>query len=283
MICMRLLGTADLRASEDEAAEPLAVQQKPQALLAYLALATPRGLQQRDTLLALFWPDLDDAHARNALSKALSHIRSVAGPDALHTRGADEVGLSRTALRCDVWAFEQAVETGDAAAAIRLYRGDLLRGFFAAGVAAEFEEWVAGERTRLRTLAARAAWRLVGEAQADGRTADAVEYARQALALAPHDEAAFRSFLDLCVTVGDRLGALHAYEGFAGRLRAEYGVDPAPETRALVDRLRRETGSPSPDVPAGSAVAAAPRIAPSSVALSTSAGAASAVAASAVP
>ena len=54
-------------------------QPKRLALLGYLAAATPPGPQRPDTLLGLFWPELDDEHARNALSKAVHFLRRVSG------------------------------------------------------------------------------------------------------------------------------------------------------------------------------------------------------------
>src|SRR6266480_4138024 len=65
------------------------------ALLVHLAAAVPGGLHRRDTLLALFWPELDETHARAALSQALYVLRNALGDQGIVTRGDDEVGLSR--------------------------------------------------------------------------------------------------------------------------------------------------------------------------------------------
>ena len=77
MIRLRTLGALDLRAVDGEELRTVLAQPKRFALLAYLAVATPRGAHQRDTLIALFWPEQDSEHARNALSRAC--IFSVAG------------------------------------------------------------------------------------------------------------------------------------------------------------------------------------------------------------
>jgi hypothetical protein len=69
MVELQALGPLELR----DARGPLeSVQSQPKraALMAYLALARPRRPHRRDEILALFWPELDDAHARNALSQA---------------------------------------------------------------------------------------------------------------------------------------------------------------------------------------------------------------------
>ena len=68
MLRFRTLGTLDLRDAEGR--EPLAALRRPKlvALLGYLAAARPAGFQRRDMLLAVLWPELDTAHARNAVS-----------------------------------------------------------------------------------------------------------------------------------------------------------------------------------------------------------------------
>src|SRR2546426_954328 len=66
MIEFRVLGTLHLTDAEGREVTSLLTRPRRLALLAYLAAATPRGLHRRDTLLALFWPELDQEHARAA-------------------------------------------------------------------------------------------------------------------------------------------------------------------------------------------------------------------------
>lgn len=58
MLRLTTLGT--IRLERDGEAVPVP-QPKRVALLAYLALARPRGLHRRDTLLAMFWPELPES------------------------------------------------------------------------------------------------------------------------------------------------------------------------------------------------------------------------------
>ena len=83
MIHFRTLGALDLRGSGGEELRTVLAQPKRTALLAYLALTTPRGPHRRDTLLALFWPEQDTDHARNALSQAVHFLRRSLGAEAL--------------------------------------------------------------------------------------------------------------------------------------------------------------------------------------------------------
>jgi len=79
MVEFRLLGTVNLTSAEGREARGLISQPRRTALLAYLAAATPRGLHRRDRLLALFWPELNQAHARAALRQALYVLREELG------------------------------------------------------------------------------------------------------------------------------------------------------------------------------------------------------------
>jgi len=148
MIELFTLGGIDLREEGRDLSEAL-VQPKRFALLAYLALAQPFGFHRRDRLVALFWPELDQEHARTALRKAVHGLRAILGEDAIVGRGAEELGLNPDRWWVDVRAFDEA----EVDEALRLYRGDLLDGFFISG-APEFERWLEAERDRLRARAA---------------------------------------------------------------------------------------------------------------------------------
>ena len=76
MIQLRLLGGVDL-VDPDGRGElrSVLVQPKRLALLVYLALAGDRRFRRRDTLVALFWPELDAEHARGALRQSLRFLR----------------------------------------------------------------------------------------------------------------------------------------------------------------------------------------------------------------
>jgi len=148
MIELFTLGGIDLKEQGRDLSEAL-VQPKRFALLAYLAVAQPFGFHRRDRLVALFWPELDQEHARTALRKAVHGLRAVLGDDAIMGRGAEELGLNPDRWWVDVRAFDEA----DVDEGLRLYRGDLLDGFFISG-APEFERWLDAERDRLRARAA---------------------------------------------------------------------------------------------------------------------------------
>src|SRR4051812_12431676 len=160
------LGALDLRGLDNRVLQPVLAQPKRAAIVVYLALARPRGMHQRDSLLALFWPERGQQGARKALRQALYFLRAGLGEAAIVTIGDAEVGVSGQ-VWCDVVAMEQALEEGRLEEALALYRGDLLPGFHIDG-APEFSDWLDGERQRLRTLLARAALRLARDQSASG-------------------------------------------------------------------------------------------------------------------
>jgi DNA-binding SARP family transcriptional activator/cytochrome c-type biogenesis protein CcmH/NrfG len=220
----------------DQTAAALLLQRpKHLALLIYLALQNGT-LTRRDTLLALFWPELDEAHARNTLSKTLGRIRSCLGDDLLRAIGAHEVGLRPGALRSDVEEFRAALTREDWAGAIELYRGDFLDGFHLPATA--FETWAAELREQLRSDALSAAQRL---AQAQEQAKDvraALVSLRRALMIRPTDEGVVRRVMSLLHENGDRAGALAAYQTLEDALRAELDAAPNEELRELALTIR---------------------------------------------
>src|SRR5207247_1331096 len=217
MIEFRLLGTLHLIDAAGREVKSLLTRPRRLALLAYLAAATPRGLHRRDSLLALFWPELDQEHARAALRQALHVVRDALGADVIVTRGDEEVALDFDLMWCDVVAFDRAVAAEQFSEALDLYRGDLLEGFFIPD-AGEFEHWQESERARLQQAAARGAQTLVKRCETEGDLSTAAEWARRAVRRSPHDEEPLRRLLALLDRLGARAGAVEAYEPFAQRL-----------------------------------------------------------------
>jgi serine/threonine-protein kinase len=219
-------------------------QPKRLALLGYLAVERAPRFHRRDSLLGLFWPEIDDAHARASLRRTLHFLRTHLGDDVLEARG-DEVGISIDRVWCDVSAFTDAIEQGALETALDLYQGDLLEGFFVAS-APGFERWLEDERERLRRLAAGAAWQLAERCEAAGDVAAAGVWGRRAAAMAPDDEIALRRMLALFDRLGDRAAAVQVYDDFARRLKTELELAPSPETQALIEGIRSRVATRPP-------------------------------------
>lgn len=252
MIRLSTLGGLDLRGSEGPAIRAVLAQPKRFALLTYLALANSHGFRRRDSVVALFWPELDQEHARNALRQAVWFLRRALGDGVVLGRGEDELGVSEEHLGCDATAFERACAAGRPAEALELYRGDFLEGFFVSEAGPELEHWVEEERARLRRLAGEAAWALAEQQRVAGDHSAAAEWGRKAAAMSPDDERAMRQLIVLLDQLGDRAGALRAYEEFATRLSREFQTEPAAETQALARVVRARVAAVSvPELASG--------------------------------
>src|SRR5438445_267292 len=128
MIEFRLLGTLHLTDAEGREVKSLLTRSRRVALLAYLAAATPRGFHRRDTLLALFWPELDQEHARAALRQALHVVRGSLGADVVLTRWDEGLELDVDRLSRDVVALDHAVPSARSGEALHRYQGRLPEG-----------------------------------------------------------------------------------------------------------------------------------------------------------
>ena len=240
MIELRTLGGTGLRRGDGVELLPILAQPKRLGLLVHLALAGDSGFRRRDSLVALFWPELDKEHARGALRQSLRFLRRHLGDGVIVTRGDEEVGMDRTALWCDAVAFEEAC-AADPPLAAELYRGELLPGFHVDDAAPEFERWLEQTRADLRRRATSLVWELARASRAAGARDEASALARRAASFDPDDEAQLGRLLVFLDELGDRAGALVAYDEFAQRLREDHGAEPAPETQALVGGIRART------------------------------------------
>lgn len=232
-----LLGGIELRGVDAKVADRLLAQPKIAALLAFLALSPEQRLQRRDRVVGLLWPELDQAHARTALRKALHAVRNSLGAEALRTRGDEEVGLASPPVWCDATELASAADQGRLLQAVTLYRGELLTGFHLPDCS-EFERWLEDERRAARERAVSAAWALARTFEDDSKLTDAGLWARKAVRISWDDERVLRRTMTMLTRNGDHAGALRLYDEFAARMRAELDAEPSPDTIALVDSIR---------------------------------------------
>ncbi|MEP6692217.1 MAG: bacterial transcriptional activator domain-containing protein, partial [Gemmatimonadaceae bacterium] len=255
---LHVLGTLDLRDDAGREIAPVLAQPKRLAVLAYLAAAEPFGFHRRDTLLALFWPELDDEQSRRGLRQALHFLRKHLGADAIVSRGDEELAVDDAELSCDARDLVRRADAGDAEGALALYQGDLLPGFHVADGAPELDEWLERTRARLHRRATDSAAALAQLASDSNHLVDAARWARRGLELDSESETAARCLIAALEHAGDRAGALRTYAEFEQRLGEQYGGSPSRETRALVATIRARHDTPA-ELPSPRF---APRIAP---------------------
>src|SRR5205807_5654654 len=105
------------------------------------------------------------------------------------------------------------------------------------------EEWALEAREE---HAQRLATALESAANAAVDPAEAVRLTRAQVALDPLAEAPNRRLIERLAATGDRAAALSVGRQFAERLRAQLGIAPSRETRALIEELRRQQTEPVP-------------------------------------
>jgi DNA-binding SARP family transcriptional activator/TolB-like protein len=246
---LRILGSTELAGRLTGSGDGLVRQTKRLALLAYLALETAAGYRRRDEIIGLFWPELDQGQGRTYLRKSLHAIRGELDDGVVVSRGDEEIRVDQSVLWCDAVALREYHKAQRHREALDLYRGELLAGLFPEGVAQEFEEWLRQERKALRRTAARCAWECARIDENHGDTGAAAAMARRALEIEPDDEEGVRRLMSLLDKRGDRGGALRVYAEWQSRLKSEYGVEPAPETRKLARKVQATRKGESHETP----------------------------------
>lgn len=234
---LRTFGVVDMRDASGRELLPSVDETTPLALVAYLAVARPLGPHSREKLAALCWPSLSHADAQSALDETLDVIATALGDDVLTGVGGDSIGLDTDRCACDAAGFRAALDQGETADALELYRGDFLQGFIVESP--ELRQWMKAERAVLRRQAAHGARELADQFESREMLVTAVTWAKRGLELQFDDERALRRLLRLLDRAGDRKTALRIYERFSRRLHDDLARDPSSPTRELVARIRR--------------------------------------------
>ncbi|MFQ5527370.1 MAG: BTAD domain-containing putative transcriptional regulator [Thermoanaerobaculia bacterium] len=234
--------------------------QKARALLGYLALHRSQVLP-RDHLAGLFWPERPNEAARRNLRQAVYSIQNSLGDDqsrfTVFERERDQLRL-HPGVDCwiDVEEFRTRVRRGLAESgpdphqlteAVRLYKGDLLAGFFLRGCV-DFEEWLVTRQERIRDEALETFRTLIQIYLARGEHRFGIQYAKRLLAIDPLSEETHRQLMRLYLLAGRRNRALAQFEQLLNLLQSELGVDPVDETTELYRSILLRGGASQADV-----------------------------------
>ena len=228
------------------------ISDKALALLCYLAIEQSEHARER--LADVFWGHFPAERARANLRQALHNLKKLVPGYLVVNRKVFLFNADR-AHRIDAAEFEHRLEPPDRGtpprphqdseisatriaeleATTRLYQGDFLADLFLDG-APEFESWLGLERERLHALGS---FEMLGGLHRKQRNWSAAAQAlRQLLAIEPWRDAAHR---DLMLTLAHQQqfdAALAQFESCRQVLVGELGVEPRPETVALLERIR---------------------------------------------
>jgi DNA-binding SARP family transcriptional activator/tetratricopeptide (TPR) repeat protein len=212
-------------------------QRRRLALLAYLAAAEGAAIT-REKLIALLWPESDEASGRHSLSQLLYALRHDLGAEAL-VIDSETVRLNPAMLPSDVHDFAEALRAGKVEEAVHLYRGGFLDGFHV-DEAPELGRWIDEERSRRAELCARALERLADSAAKSGDTHRAVDWCRRRATLDPMDARATLRLMQALAAVGDREGALRAARVYETLVREELEAEPDSAVTQLAEELKKK-------------------------------------------
>jgi DNA-binding SARP family transcriptional activator len=229
---------------------------KALALLIYLVVEG--GTHSRASLATLFWPESDPGAGRATLRSTLRYLRTPLEHEADRDT-IPHLNVARDALGFNFDSdYELDLERVEAAAAaqsdgrqllqqaVDAYRGYFLQGFSLPD-APDFDDWAGFQREHWHLRLSEVFARLSQMQAQAGETSAAMETTRRWVAFEPLKEAAYRRLMRLQLAAGDRPGALQTYQTCRKTLAEELSIEPAPETKALAERVEDAQLQDEPD------------------------------------
>src|SRR5437868_6924676 len=234
------------------------------ALLAYLA--TEGGMQERQKLTRLLWPESDMAHGRTALRITLLHLRHILEEDALPEREshllithdtleldlASGIDLDLHALEA-AWKLVRVLPAPEAVqgevrraliarlqSAAVLYRGGFLQDVTLRNTL-DFDNWVGMQQSYWYQRIEQVFDWLSQLQSAEGALEQAIETVERWRSFDPLNEDISLRLMQLQFAIGNRIAALKTYETYQDVLMAELSLKPSPHMVSQVKFIRKAT------------------------------------------
>lgn len=204
---------------------------KTRAILAILALATPRPVM-RLTLTGLLWSQRQNEQARASLRQAVHELQDTLGADYASLLQAERhhLTLRGEGLAVDVLSLAQI--TAPRPETLRTFQQILLEDL--GGLDPAFDRWLTDERSRLVRASVALGERILSE-QTD--PADIIKAAEQLLLTEQGHEGAWRAIIRCHLEAGDRHLARQVYERCRAALAGRGQALPSAETEDLMNRV----------------------------------------------
>lgn len=214
---------------------------KGDQVLALLALRRPP--LDRGWLATTLWPDSTLERSRFYLRRELTHLRSALAEEAwrLQSSSRDSLSFDLDGAWVDVLEFDKLILSSDgrdSAEAIAIRSAPLLESVD--------EDWVYLERASREEAFVAAAQRSAERLSQDRAFDQAIPILRLAVAHEPLRESLHRMLFTALGEVNDLAALAKAYRELRSLLRRELGVEPDPETQALVRSLLEGQRPPGP-------------------------------------
>jgi DNA-binding SARP family transcriptional activator len=225
---------------------------KAQELFGYLLLYRKRT-HHRERIANLLWSDVPDVAARRYLSKALWQLQSALDHtnldyiSPLFVVDPEWISISREAdIWLDIAIFEDAFrsvhntrgrqlelrEIEMIEDAVRLYRGELLEGWY--------HDWCILERQKLHDQLLQMLDKLIDYFETYEQYENGLHYGRLMLRFDRARERTHRRLMRLYYGAGDRTGARRQYAQCTAALQEELQVAPSARTEDLYQRICRD-------------------------------------------
>lgn len=207
---------------------------KSWAMLCYLATKTEQI--PRTELTELLWGTTSTGSFRVALSE----LRALAGSENWLLLEGNYIQIK---AKTDLGAFEAAVNEKQFVKALSLWQDvdtTLLKGL-EVKKAPEFMNWLEIERQRLKDLYAQVLVGRIAELGSQKQFDTALDLAQELLRHDPLNEESHRTIMRLEYARGNKDGALQQFEHLRQILKDELGVEPLPETLALLREIEQSS------------------------------------------
>ncbi len=240
LLRLRLFG--HMRAEDADGRSILPRTRKTRAILAVIALASPRPVL-RLQLTGLLWSQREKEQARASLRQAIHELQDTLTPAMLRLLSAERHHLTfrQEGLWVDVLHATRA--EGIRPEVLDWFRSPLLEDLV--GLDPAFDQWLLGERARIQAIARGMGERMLAD-QPDMEERHRI--ASQLVSIDPLHETAWRAMMRDLHDRGDRAGALTAYDRCRSALLAAGEPHPALETEDLAARIKVGPGSASDPV-----------------------------------
>lgn len=213
--------------------------QRSAGTLLKLLVTSREQRRLRDEVIDTLWPDATPEGGANNLRYVLSVLRR-------HLGGGDPSPIlaDRTWVRLnpvhawdiDLARFEElagraAGDSGVMEELAALYRVEPL-------IEDRYEDWATPLRAHIQRTWLQTCRRCAEALRARRELEPALLWLERALETEPLDEGDFQQVLQILIESGRRSEAMKRFQEFEKRLRSELGIEPSPETHALLSRAR---------------------------------------------
>ena len=222
IIYIKLLGTPCVRVDNIQIYFPF---KKAEALFYYILINKKAS---RDTLINLFWSELDEPTAKKDLRNAFYSIKKTINCNVFISPKREIIIVNpEIHFVCDIFDFMDINKSS-----LELYNGDFLEGFNVKN-AEGFEVWMLQNREYYRDVYCNSLHKAVICNMVDSNDDLAIEYCKKLINLNEFDEEAHRNLMKIFSKLGKYDKAEIVYNDLTKILKKELSVSPNEKTTKL--------------------------------------------------